>query len=129
VTFAQGIQLVGYRTQSSEDGLYVVLRWLPTGPVAAGYTIFVHLVAPDGTVVAQSDSQPHWVSTWPTDRWVPDEPVLDGHRLALPPDRHPGPYQLRVGLYDWQTLGRLPVLGADGRPVADYAVPGELWLE
>ena len=129
VTFAHGIQLVGYRTQPSEDGLYVVLRWLPTRPVSAGYTIFVHLVVPDGTVMAQSDSQPHWVSTWPTDRWVPNKPVLDGHRLALPSDRHPGPYQLRVGMYHWQTLERLPVLGADGRPAADYTVPGELWLE
>jgi hypothetical protein len=30
--------------------------------------------------------------------------------------------ELRVGLYDWQTLERVPVLDAGGQPISDYAV-------
>jgi hypothetical protein len=107
----------------------VVLAWQADMPIAHDYTVFVHCVAPDGSIVAQSDARPHWGADWPTGRWAPGEQVLDGHRLALPASAPSGPCQVRVGLYDWpkspgtgQTLERLPVLDAAGKAVADYAV-------
>jgi hypothetical protein len=120
VTFGGGIQLVGYR--AAFDGGSVVLAWRPGQTVARDYTVFVHLVTAEGAIVAQSDAQPHWAAAWPTSRWIPGQVVLDSHRLALPPDMPPGPFELRVGLYHWQTLERLPVLDANGLPVGDYAV-------
>ncbi len=79
-------------------------------PVARDYTVFVHVVAPDGSLVAQADARPAWVAPWPTDRWLPDQPVLDGRRISLPADLPPGRYQVWVGLYYWETLERLPLL-------------------
>ena len=121
VTFAEGIRLVGYRVEAAAGSLSVVLAWQTQAAVARDYTAFVHLIAPDGTMLAQSDAQPHWGAEWPTSRWAPGETALDGHRLVLPAGAPPGPYKVRVGLYDWQTLQRLPVLDAGGQPVADYA--------
>jgi hypothetical protein len=45
--------------------------------------------------------------------------VLDQHRLTLPNDLPPGEYQLRVGVYYWQTLERLPII-ENGVPVNNY---------
>lgn len=136
VTFAEGIRLSQYQMPNSQSPmsgdqpqLSVVLQWQPTQPVNLDYTVFVHLLAPDGRTVSQSDARPNWVTPWPTDRWLPDQPVLDGHQLALPSDLPPGHYQVQVGLYYWETLERLPVLSETMQPVSDYAVLGEIQIE
>ena len=44
---------------------------------------------------------------------------VDEHRLEIAADAPPGDYQLLAGLYQLETGERLPVLGADGRPMSD----------
>ncbi len=110
----------------SGESLSVVLQWQATAAVSRSYTVFVHLVDPSGTMVAQSDAQPTWVAPWPTDRWATGQPVLDGHRVPLPPDLTTGRYELRVGLYYWETLERLPVVDDSGQPIGDYVVLSEV---
>ena len=119
VTFANGIHLVGYRHQVRSDMLVVVLAWRADTVIKEDYTVFVHLVTPDGRRVAQSDAQPHWGAAWPTSRWQPGELVLDGHRLTLPAEAPRDELRLEVGLYLWPSLQRLPVLDANGRPTSD----------
>jgi uncharacterized membrane protein len=126
VTFAEGIRLTKSQIPNLKSQISIVLQWHPTLPVSRDYTIFVHLVAPDGTVVAQSDARPAWVVPWPTDRWSPGQLVLDGHRVPLPPDLPPGHYQVRAGLYYWETLERLPVLDEAGQPIGDSVLLGEV---
>ncbi len=128
-TFAEGIRLRKSQIANCKLQISVVLQWQATAPIPRDYTVFVHLVAPDGTVVAQSDARPTWVVPWPTDRWSPGRPALDGHRLPLPPDLPPGRYEVRVGLYYWETLERLPLLDESGQPVGDYASLGEIQLQ
>lgn len=122
VAFARDIRLIGYRTAMTGGELSVVLMWQAGQLLSRDYTVFVHLAAPDGTIVAQSDAQPHWATPWPTTHWVAGQVVADGHRLALPAGVDPATCELRVGLYDWQTLEPLPVLDAAGNPAADYGV-------
>ena len=87
------------------------------------YTVFVHVVAPDGSLVAQADARPAWVVPWPTDRWQPGQPVLDGHRILLPAGLPPGRYQVRTGLYYWETMERLPLLdGGDEVLLGDVQI-------
>jgi hypothetical protein len=149
--FADGIQLVKYQISTtpglpSGAGDYqvpnpqslnsnphpyvsVVLEWQPSTPIARDYTVFVHLVAPDGSIIAQSDARPAWVVPWPTDHWQPGQAVLDGHRLALPPDVSPGRYQVEVGLYYWETLERLPLVNKAMQPIGDHVLLGQIDIE
>jgi uncharacterized membrane protein len=134
-TFAEGIRLKGHQilnqsfSPSGGDGaVSVVLQWEPTQRITRDYTVFVHLVAADRTTITQSDSRPTWVVPWPTDRWFPDQLVLDGHQLLLPPGLYPGHYQVQVGLYHWESLQRLPVLNEAMQPVSDYVVLGEIQI-
>ncbi len=137
VTFANGIRLTRYRISSTQSQIpnslspiSVILQWQPTAPIPRDYTVFIHLISPDGTIVAQSDAQPTWVVPWPTDHWSPGQPVLDGHRLPIPPDLSPGRYQVQMGLYYWESLERLPVLdGTTQQPIGDHVVLGEIQIE
>ncbi len=69
-----------------------------TAPPAGDWTVFTHVVADDGTVVAGFDSRPGR-GALPTNRWQPGWRVLDEYEIALPADLPPGEYDLRIGLY------------------------------
>ncbi len=93
--------------------LPLILRWVADKPPATDLTVFVHLLAPDGTLVAQSDGYPTWLSPTPTSQWSPNQPILDRHSLSLPNNLKTGLYTLRLGLYHAQTLERLPLSDGD----------------
>ncbi len=100
----------------------VVLYWRAGAFVEQPYTVFVHLVGPDGEIYAQADAQPR-AGRHPTTHWLPGEVVADPYRLEMPADAPPGEYRVLAGLYDLTTLTRLSVTGADGEPVPDDAIP------
>jgi hypothetical protein len=103
------------------DVLPLALEWRSARAVAEDFTVFVHLVGPDGTLVAQGDRQPLGGFA-PTRLWTPGIQVLDdGYAIALPPGLAPGAYEVRVGLYNDQ--GRLPVTQG-GAAAGDYAIAG-----
>ena len=110
VTFADSISLAGYDLLFSGAGndVAMTLYWQATGDVLADYTVFVHLLSPEGDLVAQHDSPP----LLPTSLWVPGARVVDSHTLALPAALSPGDYQIRVGLYRWPDLKRLAVVAS-----------------
>lgn len=93
------------------------LTWRAAAPVRSRYTIFLHLIDPDGRPVAQGDQEP-WRGAYPTDAWLRGVPATDAYQLQLPPDLSPGSYQLVVGLYDPATGRRLPRLEG-GQPAGD----------
>jgi uncharacterized membrane protein len=128
-TFGEGIRLNKYQISNDKSQISIVLEWQPTTAISRNYTTFVHIVAPDGSIVAQSDAQPTWVASWPTSHWQPEQPVLDVHRLHFPPNLPPGGYQVYVGLYYWETLERLPILDETMQPVSDHVVLSEIQIE
>ena len=85
------------------------LRWIADAPYRDRYTVFVHLLGPDGTLTAQGDQEPLG-GFYPTDVWLAGVPVDDEYTLALPAELTPGTYRLVVGLYDPSTGARLPLL-------------------
>ncbi|MCC7359900.1 MAG: hypothetical protein IT317_10505 [Anaerolineales bacterium] len=84
----------------------LTLVWRADDLMDVSYHVFVHLLAADGTLAAQSDGVPvDW--TRPTTGWLPGEYVLDVRALPLPADLPPGDYALWAGLYDPATNERL----------------------
>jgi hypothetical protein len=82
--------------------------------IRASYTVFVHLVDRDGTMIAQMDKEPGTRGKRPTTSWVRDEIIRDPIPLTLPSDIPPGTYRLVVGLYTVSDGARLPLRGTSG---------------
>jgi tRNA A-37 threonylcarbamoyl transferase component Bud32 len=101
------------------DTLSVTLIWEAVQPPDRGYTAFVHLTRPDGSVISQHDGLPA-NGTRPTDTWVPGDQISDNHQFLIPPDTPSGEYWLRVGMYD--DAGRLPVTDPGLASVADNVI-------
>ncbi len=114
---ADGVALEGHSLAASVaapgETARLALFWSAVQPLDEDYQVFVHLIGPDGHLVAQDDGAPVGGEE-PTSRWQPGTWVLDPRRLDLPPDTQPGRYEIDVGLYrltDGQRLGgalRLP---------------------
>jgi hypothetical protein len=127
--FGEKIGLVGIDLDSaaisSGDTLPLVLHWQALAEMDIAYTVFVHLLGPDGRVVSGHDGEPV-DGARPTTGWVPGEFVADPHELSMPAELAPGEYGLELGLYDAGVPGmpRLPVLDSQGRVEADHVILG-----
>jgi hypothetical protein len=99
----------------------VTLVWRAESEVGDSYRVFLHLLGPEGALVAQSDGEPaNW--TRPTTGWVTGEIILDERTLTLSDTAQPGRHSLRAGLYLPGT-GRLKTgRGDDGVTVASLSV-------
>ncbi len=95
----------------------VTLYWLAQRELGENHKVFVHLLGPDGAVIAQHDGDPVGGYT-PTSRWRPGEIVVDRHIVALPEGLPAGDYGLRAGLYQVEPLRNLVV----DPPTADNRV-------
>jgi uncharacterized membrane protein len=90
----------------------LTLFWRLLQPMGADYKVFVHLRDRTGRTVAQADHIPsEALVALPTSTWREGETVPDVSYLQVPADTPPGEYQLLVGLYNPDTLERLPVEG------------------
>ncbi len=111
--FGHQIQLEGYdaslRSQDGQSHLDLVFYWRALQTVAEPYTVFIHLLSSHGQLQAQYDSPPCG-GAFRTDRWSPDEIIVDRYTLSLPSDPEAGPFQLNVGLYHSYELQRLAVV-------------------
>jgi hypothetical protein len=47
--------------------------------------------------------------------------VIDAYALEIPENAPEGEYRIAIGLYEWQTMQRLPVLDEEGNVAGDYA--------
>jgi hypothetical protein len=82
-------------------------------------TIFVHVVNESGEIVAQQDARP-WGGQYPTFIWDEGEIVQTDYVLDIGA-ADPGGLSVRVGMYTYPGLVRLPVL-QNGVPVPDAFV-------
>ncbi|MCB8921861.1 MAG: hypothetical protein H6662_09770 [Ardenticatenaceae bacterium] len=116
------IALIGYDTNATQaqsgDTLQVNLYWKAQQPQDINYRVFVHVLAPDGYLSAQSDKLNP--GDFPTRRWPLDKYVLDDYTISLPMGLAPGSYTVMAGLWDAASGQRLPVQDADGTFVGDH---------
>jgi 4-amino-4-deoxy-L-arabinose transferase-like glycosyltransferase len=118
-----GYDLSGEEIQSGTP-ISLTLHWQSAAPVDRSYTVFVHLLGPDGQVWAQQDNPPGQ-GALPTSGWLQDEYVADPYRLVVTPETPAGAYRLEVGMYDPATGVRLPVTDAAGQPAGDRILLGQ----
>jgi hypothetical protein len=94
------------------------LHWQNRAPLADAYTAFVHLLGPDGAIVAQDDHAPRH-GFWPTTGWRSGIVVDDTYTMTLPSAPARGDYRLVTGWYATATGER--VLLADGSDAFELA--------
>ncbi len=112
-TLGQDIGLVSGQVQASTpsrpgDRVQVVLQWRSLAAPPRSYTVFVHLLGPDGKIASQHDAPP-LNGTFPTDRWRPGETLIDRYLLTIPDHARAGSYTVEVGMYEPDTGHRLTV--------------------
>jgi hypothetical protein len=86
----------------------LTLYWQALRPMDTDYTVFVHVVDPEGTIWGQSDAMPVQ-SEKPTSSWQTGEIVVDEHQLKIDLEGPRKGYSIEVGVYDPDTRERLPV--------------------
>jgi len=115
---------LGQRTLQAGAPLELTIDWQGMQMMDADYTLFIHILAPDGTLKGQIDVWPR-DGTHPTSQWREGEVVEDRYLLYVAPDAPPGNYQVEIGWYLLETMQRLPVLDAEGKAIDDKVVlPG-----
>ncbi len=121
-TLGDGVRLIGYDLDGSDctpgQDVLLTLYW-ETAPLSDAYTIFVHLVSADGTLIGQDD-RPPLDGEYPTTFWGQGERIAGRHQIPVDSDAPPGEASILVGLYraDGQ---RLPV-SLHGQPAGDSAL-------
>ena len=106
VQFGDFGRLTGYELSSAQiasgESLAVTLYWQGlAGSSPVNYTVFTHLLAEDGQLIAQHDGPPANGSA-PTNTWEAGETIQDPHQLTFKSEAgdYTGPATVMVGLYD-----------------------------
>lgn len=128
--FGEQIALIGYDVPDElEPGeeMDVTIYWQAWQPLSINYQVFVHFLAEDGFLVAQSDKLNP--GDFPTKRWPQDKYVRDEHSLSIPADLAPGRYRLSVGLWVAAEGWRLPLLDDKLNQIGDNYIIREWMVE
>jgi hypothetical protein len=141
VSFDYRVALLGYDLETGrrgQQGTYYItagqslklrLVWQTQNLMDESYTVFVHLLGPDGRIWGQQDRIPGG-GNYPTTAWVKDEVVEDLFEIVPAAKAPSGDYQLAVGLYQANTGKRLTMYNARTGAVGDMALlPARLVLE
>jgi uncharacterized membrane protein len=116
--FSEPLRAVGYNVDSRRIPIDTPLRFglylIAEQPIAGNYQIFTHLVAADGTLIAQADHIAG-ADSYPTSLWRPGNLLYNRFEIPISADTPPGEYQVIIGLYDQR--GRLKL--SDGRDHID----------
>ena len=126
VDFADGITLTGYRLTKPETApgqtAPLTLFWMAHQPITQAYTVFIHVLAPDGFDLLDADGPPV-NDRRPTDGWKAGETIIDPHAISLPADFPPGDYTLEIGLYVRATKTRLALATSSAQSADAVRLP------
>ena len=114
---------VGEQGAAAGETIDVHLRWqVVAAPGPAPLHVFAHLGDPAQPPLAQVDG-PVMGGQYPSWLWAAGEVFEETLSLTLPADLPPGEYPINVGVYDFDSGARLPVV-VDGerRPTDTFTV-------
>jgi 4-amino-4-deoxy-L-arabinose transferase-like glycosyltransferase len=122
--FSNRLGVIGYEIKperpAPDSELIVNVHWQALAAMPEAYTGFLHLVGPDGQLIAQDDHE-LGRGFYRTLYWRPGEVVRERYTLALSKGMPVGEYTLRVGVYSFPSLERLALLSSNV-PAQDNAV-------
>ena len=117
---ADKVSFLGYdldRTSVKPGGiLHLTLYWQALAKMETSYTVFVHLLDAQSRTWGQRDNLPAQ-GTYPTTSWLPGEVVIDEYEIVVDATAPAGEYQIEVGMYDPETMLRLPANNEQGTPL------------
>ncbi|MCL4505733.1 MAG: phospholipid carrier-dependent glycosyltransferase, partial [Chloroflexi bacterium] len=114
---ARLIQLQGFDTSVGDGSLSLALHWQCLQLPNQDYTLFVHVLDSNGTIISQQDAQP-LDGAYPTSMWDAKEQVIDRRTIAIPGSAA----SLRIGWYAAGSGARLQAQKPDGSRWADDSV-------
>lgn len=113
--WVNGLQLIGHDalppTLTPNTDYTISLTWATAQPISNDLIAFVHLIATDGSLIAQADRAPLG-GFYPTSAWDLGEPIADTYTFTTPAELPQPPYTLQVGWYSATDFMRVPL--ADG---------------
>ncbi len=116
------IRLLSYclsSTQVKPGGeMHLTLYWQALQEMDKSYTVFTHVVGESNRIWGQKDNPPA-SGTSLTSEWQEGEVIEDSYIIPIQADTPQGTYRIEVGLYDPQTMQRLPALDERGRLQGD----------
>jgi hypothetical protein len=101
-TFGDTAELLGYDVQQTNRELRLITYWRAGTQVVTPLQMFVHVLGPDGSIVAQQDRL-----DVPAYGWRRGDVIAQLHQIDLPPDLEQG--AVAIGLYNPDTNTRLPI--------------------
>jgi hypothetical protein len=128
VRLGDPFELLAYEAQPKgrlrpNETLTLITYWRVRAPAAAPLRLFLHLLDAEGTYVAGEDRLDVW-----HDNWSAGDLFLQVHEVSLPANAAPGRYQVELGAYDPETMGRLP-LKREGLTIADRVLLAPIQVE
>jgi hypothetical protein len=121
-SLADRVALLGYdldkATVKPGGTLHLTLYWQALAEMETSYTVFVHLLDAQSRIWGQRDNLPA-KGTHPTTSWLPGEVVVDQYEIVIDAAAPAGEYQIEVGMYDLETMLRLPANDEQGNPLPD----------
>jgi hypothetical protein len=121
-TLGQSVLFLGYGLETNEviagEAVHLTLYWQALEEMEISYTVFTHLLDAENQIWGQMDSIP---SGWeaPTTSWVEGEVISDEYEIVVDPQAPAGEYLIEIGMYDPNTMVRLPVIDAQGQAQGD----------
>ena len=113
------IRLLSYQLDTSQvkagEEVRLTLYWQALREMDESYTVFTHLIDDANQIWGQKDNPP----ASPTSEWREGEVVEDSYVIPVQAGAPQGTYRLTVGMYDPQTMQRLPVSGEEGQVLGD----------
>ncbi|MBK8136111.1 MAG: DUF2142 domain-containing protein [Chloroflexi bacterium] len=121
------IEVVGHDvlegTFQQGDLVPVTLYWTPIRTSETDYSLFLHLLTPDATIVGQVDSYPSG-GLRRTSLWYAGQVYPDTYQIRITEPLPPGTLlRLEMGWYDARTGERLPAYDGMGEPAPSVIIP------
>lgn len=103
------------------ETIYLTLYWRAVGLVSRNYSAFTHLLNSEGKFCGGMDKL-LGEGFYPTSRWPPGEIYWQDYPIPIPPEIPEGHYLIEVGLYNLETMERLPILDEEGKILDDKII-------